>query len=646
MRALSFSFICFLVLGCTSKRKQPSEVLEGVGAPSGNGKFELESNVNQPAESDFSREIDVNCAPVVIETLKNEGIEPTGQTVRCGYVEVPQVYEKPSGKKLKLNFVYLLSAKSPKSPPVIYVQGGPGDSSIDLLRKSLGAYKSMLEHRGVLAIDLRGSSGTAGSFASCNLETISRSKDRLVERHKQCVNYWKGKLDLSSLTVENSALDVLAVMDALGIQKFHYHGVSAAGLLGAYLASFAPQRIASMVLDSPLRPGVTPHWPPYAFIDENVKRLSDVCKKFFDCKLMFPNIYGDYIAAVEKLKKKPLMLSLPDGQSFEFGEENFKEVIDSFFYNVKNTSHIASVITMVNRGNLKRLATMISSLKNVANSNNIQVGYWSIICNEWLRNRQLNLTLPIESEVLCPIWTSGIPEPSKRKITLKDKIENIPTFVLSGTVDPITPYKYGEVMASIFTDSKHLLFKEHGHCVFCNSICARTKVFDFINSVENSTEKECPVEVPFKYNSGVFHREDIHLAKIKTIENNWKLVNNFIAKSKQSGIVGYLQQTSFGNNAATIFFDDVYNRGNKLLKVPNVRPIEFSSKNFELVESTILTQSKIKHFKKVYTYQNSKGNWIVFTFFNTKTFSDADLRVVNSFISKVLKSPQTASLFN
>ena len=72
--------------------------------------------------------------------------EVEGKTLFCGTVQVPEDNAQPDGKKIPLKFAILKSwSQYPEPDPVVYLQGGPGDSALDqipLLAKTFDPKRS------------------------------------------------------------------------------------------------------------------------------------------------------------------------------------------------------------------------------------------------------------------------------------------------------------------------------------------------------------------------------------------------------------------------------------------------------------------------------------------------------------------------
>lgn len=117
-----------------------------------------------------------------------------------------------------------MPAISPTNSDLNYQLDGPANAPVLVLSNSLGANLHMwdaqiplfAEHFRVLRYDTRG--------------------------HGQSL------VSPGSYTIEQSARDVLALLDALDVQKAHFCGLSMGGLIGQWLGINAPERIERLVL--------------------------------------------------------------------------------------------------------------------------------------------------------------------------------------------------------------------------------------------------------------------------------------------------------------------------------------------------------------------------------------------------------------
>jgi aminoacrylate hydrolase len=88
--------------------------------------------------------------------------------------------------------------------------------------------------------------GGAGSYWQPNLAALAARHRVILYDHRGT-----GRSDRAlpaNLTVEDMAADVVALIDGLGLERVHFVGHAAGGLIGLQLAVSAPQRLASLAL--------------------------------------------------------------------------------------------------------------------------------------------------------------------------------------------------------------------------------------------------------------------------------------------------------------------------------------------------------------------------------------------------------------
>jgi aminoacrylate hydrolase len=87
--------------------------------------------------------------------------------------------------------------------------------------------------------------GGAASYWQPNLDAFAKNYRVLLHDHRGTGKSTPAEMEY---TVELMAEDLLAVMDAAGLEKAHLVGHSTGGSIGQVLAAKAPERIASLVL--------------------------------------------------------------------------------------------------------------------------------------------------------------------------------------------------------------------------------------------------------------------------------------------------------------------------------------------------------------------------------------------------------------
>lgn len=161
----------------------------------------------------------------------------TGQTIdaQLGRLTVPENRNNPQGRLIELAFVLLKSnAKNPE-PPIIFLSGGPGTPAIDHLQGARSPVLLALRENGdVVLLDQRGT-GLSKPQLSCDQTlpyplTQPAIRENMVEAFKRqarlCAEQHGSKVDLNAYNTEESASDVNALREALGVDKISLLGSS------------------------------------------------------------------------------------------------------------------------------------------------------------------------------------------------------------------------------------------------------------------------------------------------------------------------------------------------------------------------------------------------------------------------------------
>ncbi len=173
----------------------------------------------------------------------------------CGHVTVPLDRHDPVEGTLDVTY-QVLPSRGETRGTILATEGGPGYSSISSTRWYRDLFHPMLEHRQLLIVDLRGT-GASGAINCPQLQAYAGDYVTAVGR---CGRRLGSTSDLYGSRL--AALDVVAVLDHLGIEQVDYYGDSYGTYFGQVLAVNHPDRVRSLVLDAAYWVGGTdPYWP-------------------------------------------------------------------------------------------------------------------------------------------------------------------------------------------------------------------------------------------------------------------------------------------------------------------------------------------------------------------------------------------------
>lgn len=187
----------------------------------------------------------------------------------CGYLLVPENRSRKNSRTIRLPFI-IVRSKNPNKhqDPVLFTSGGPGNSSLGWAQ---GITRStLIESRDCIAFEQRGTRYAIPYLRNLELDSAMHlayknnlNKDSMtlvgVKRYKQ--KLLARGIDLAGYNSYETANDIIDLLSLLKIDSVNLMGGSYSGGLMMAVAQLAPQRVRSMVLDSPL--------PMFSPIDED-----------------------------------------------------------------------------------------------------------------------------------------------------------------------------------------------------------------------------------------------------------------------------------------------------------------------------------------------------------------------------------------
>ena len=246
--------------------------------------------------------------------------EIDGKTVICGTVEVPMDHRAADGPTINIAFnLYKAHSLSPEPDPVIYLHGGPGDGTVSRVARTVGYFEHLRGRRDIIAIDERGVDSSAPEM-DC-YATLGDQLGDVVEARLQglemaaleqgfvegCLAELDAKgIDISLINTEQNAMDVPAVMSALGYDSYNIYGVSYGSKLTMEILRQDPPGIRSAIID-----GNAPPWLPlYSMFWQShsapIQLSLGPCERDPVCAEAYPDIVARTFALYETLAETPV----------------------------------------------------------------------------------------------------------------------------------------------------------------------------------------------------------------------------------------------------------------------------------------------------------------------------------------------------
>lgn len=437
------------------------------------------------------------------------------EDILCAFVTVPKDPQQPDGGTIRLPVtIFRSTASTPELEPLVLNTGGPASSGID----SVGQLAftpfgdAVRSERDIIVVEQRGTRYTdtplfCQRVADLVFETAGGQVDETVYREAlaPCVTAWREQgVNLETYTTATLAADIVATVEALGYKQFIYYGVSYGTLTGQVLMENYPNRLRGVILDSSAPLSIN-FWLP---VNENIERaltaIVTACQEDTFCNESYPNVAEDFFSTLERLNNNPLTLNLVDDETGEattvsFNGDDYGALIVGMLYTELSIQIIPSTIFYANnplftQAILEALVPLFSLTQNTINDSAFYNGlYATVNCAD---NSDFSLEDVAQSDpelaeglgsflLSCDVLGIDYVGTFDRELVRSD----VPTLVLSGEFDPVTPPVWGDLIASELPNSFAYTFPT-GHGVIASE-CPQAIVLGFLNNPDSESDTSC-----------------------------------------------------------------------------------------------------------------------------------------------------------
>ncbi|MDI5896005.1 alpha/beta fold hydrolase [Flavobacterium algoritolerans] len=459
------------------------------------------------------------------------------EAVEWGYLIVPENWDKPEGKTIKIAVAVLKKeSKNSNSNPVVYISGGPGAGGIEEIWGWLK--HSLRKNSDIVLLDVR---GTGFSFPRlCPdlgkkfLEILSKNQNSTEDEREKAIaaiackqDLINRNIDINAYTSKSISKDLDALKKVLKYSKWNVYSVSYGTYTAQVYANDFPQDIKTLILDSSISDISQYYNHNTSNYMNSLKKVFEACENDLVCNKQYPNLENVYYSTIEKLDKNPITVTvdkkiIPSGK-FTYNVEDFKIAIQQSLYNEKLIEVLPLLITEFNKGNKSTLSSLVVAFSSALG---LDYGvYYSVSCNEAIPNNSIlefdkdglafnklkgGLSFYKSDFSVCNEWNFGVDQSSKVIYDLS-RLSTLtaPVLVFSGAFDPITPPSNGKATMRKFKNGFLVNALVSGHAPSFSKIGAKI-VDEFINNPDqnpNVKEFQSNTKVHFvtdvKINGGV-----------------------------------------------------------------------------------------------------------------------------------------------
>jgi pimeloyl-ACP methyl ester carboxylesterase len=405
---------------------------------------------------------------------------------RCGTLAVPEDRARTDGRQINLRVAVVPAvSRSPRPDPLFLLAGGPGQAATEAFPAMLAAFEEVNQTRDIVLVDQRGT-GRSNPLRCLDPddETVMDEAD-VIAALQACPA--RLEADLRLYTTEIAMQDLDAVRAALGYEQVNLYGASYGTRAALTYLRLHPDRVRTMILDS--------------VVDADFRLLLDAsqdgqralelafgrCQADAACRDAFPEVAGEFAALLERLEAQPVDLEIANPVTgkplaFTLTRAILTNIIFGALYAPEFVALLPlTVHTAYTDGNYGPLVAQAISL----DAGLYDGMFYAVACAEdapfITAAEAATAAGPIFGDrtaalrAVCAAWPQGAVSADFRAPVSSA----VPTLLLSGEADPITPPKYAEAVARHLPDSLHVVAPGMGHGILIRG-CVDRLATDFI----------------------------------------------------------------------------------------------------------------------------------------------------------------------
>ena len=446
-------------------------------------------------------------------------VVPKALRITCGFLVVPEDRAAPNGRQIRLAVAIAKTARSPRqADPVIYLAGGPGSAAVATTPGLAQGWASFLAHRDLIVIDQRGTGFSQPSLA-CTAQdaeppTAAQTPDDRAAAEYRSLIHCRDRLvgagvQLGAYTTAASAEDLRDLRQALGYSRWNLFGISYGTRLALAAARADPGGVRSLILDSAYPPQANLFTAMPSSLDHSLQKLYADCAASVVCQRLTPDLRTTLEQLVAQLDAQPidLVVANPSGQPLTVRVDGTRliEIVFRSLYQTALIPQLPRAIVTAANGDY-RLITQFETKRQERSAGHSAALYYAVECAEDLATtsvtarqkaaaqypllagyyRSVQEFTPASAD-LCAAWAA--PPPSAETTATVESA--VPTLVLSGDYDPITPPAWADATVASLPRSEVYHVAGTGHAVITRGACPRQMIGAFLDTFSAARAASC-----------------------------------------------------------------------------------------------------------------------------------------------------------
>lgn len=427
-------------------------------------------------------------------------------SARCGVFRVREDRGARGGRTLDIAFV-VLEAREREArveDPIVLLPGGPGQALTPGAVPISRGFEEARRDRDVLLVDVRGV-GRSGSL-SCDVPNPGGLASRFgtlvpLRLAAACRDTLSRRARLDLYTTASSVDDLDELRAWLGYPSLNLMGTSYGTRVAQVYLRRHPEVVRTVVLNG-VAPVSEPLYVRHArLLQRALDRLLAECRADEACHGAYPDLDARLARLLDRFARGPVELRAGE-ETVPFGMGDVAYAFRGMLYG--RAGELPAMIHRASEGDLEPLLSYYLERTGWVGGADGEAGYhFSVLCAEDVApltdeivERETRGTFMgdhlIESyRAVCRIWPHADLPAGHWKAVRSD----VPTLLLSGSRDPVTPPEAAEIVQEGLPNSLHVVVPNGGHPV--GGACIEAMVVELFRTASvDGLDPSCVEEAP------------------------------------------------------------------------------------------------------------------------------------------------------
>lgn len=420
---------------------------------------------------------------------------------QCGTLEVPEDRAQPGGRKIAIAVAVLpANTLNPAPDPLFILAGGPGQAA-SYLGPFAAQFIGVRRHRDIVLVDQRGTGRSSPLACTAFRDTDAREAALELDplpRATACAQELKARgVDAAQYTTAAWVADLDAVRQALGFERVNLWGGSyGTRVAQEYLRRF-PGHVRTMVLDGVAPPSLAISLDIWPTREAAIDSAFAACAKAPSCARHHADLKTELGRIDERLGggRDVTVIDPRTGEprTMRLTLEHVIGALGALVYLPEFASLMPDAVHQAAEGEFGALLASAMALTGGLSEELNPALYYSVTCAEdvprvtpEMREAKLaglrSRAIAERGLAVCNVWPRGTPAAE----SIVPVTSDVPTLLLSGGLDPVTPPAYGDVVAATLGNARHVVAAGYGHNVSTHA-CGPQLIAAFIDAAGFST---------------------------------------------------------------------------------------------------------------------------------------------------------------